>query len=151
MPFSDKCILGTYIEGFYSSRNLAQNYTASMMQAGVFAPTPSTTFTYNPALRANQYIAGGLRPIYKLNSYLQARLEAYAFVPIKPILANEAGKAYYGRQFSTLTHLEELAIVGRISTFVISAYLSHNSAQPRNINVGIAIGWYMFNNRFIEQ
>lgn len=151
MPFSDKCILGTYIEGFYSSRNLAQNYTASMMQAGVFAPTPSTTFTYNPALRANQYIAGGLRPIYKLNSYLQARLEAYAFVPIKPILANEAGKAYYGRQFSTLAHLEELAIVGRISTFVVSAYLSHNSAQPRNVNVGIAIGWYMFNNRFIEQ
>ena len=151
MPFSDKCILGTYLEGFYSSRNLAQNYTASMMQAGVFAPTPSTIFTYNPTLRANQYIAGGLRPIYKINPYLQARLEAYAFVPIRPILANESGKAYYGRQFSTLAHLEELSIVSRISTFVISAYLNHNSAQPRNVNVGIAIGWYMFNNRFIEQ
>lgn len=150
MPISNNLVLGTYAEGYYSSRNLAQNYTASMMQAGAFAPTPNTTFTYNTHLRANQYVAGGLSPIYIFSPYLQVRLEAYAFVPIRPILSNEAGKAYYGKQLSTLTYLEELSVVGRFSTFVVSAYLNHNSAQPRNLNAGITIGWYMFNNRFIE-
>ena len=151
MPLRENFVLGTHLEGYYSSRNLVQNYTASIMQAGVFAPTPSTIFTYNPTFRANQYIAGGFKPIYIFNPYLQLRFEAYAFIPIRPILSNEAGKAYYGRQFSSFAHLEELSIVSRFSTFIISAYLSHNSAQPRNVNAGISLGWYMFNNRFIEQ
>ena len=151
LPVKGKVTLGTHLEGFYSSRNLAQTYTATMMQAGTFAPTPCTIFTYNTSLRANQYIAAGLKPIYTFNPYLQLRFEAYAFAPIRPILRNEDGKAYYGQPLSTITYLEELSVVGRISTFVISAYLNHNSSAPRSVSAGISLGWYMFNNRFIEQ
>ena len=151
LPVKDKIILGTYVEGYYSSRNFAQTYTATMMQAGTFAPTPSTLFNYNPAFRANQYLAAGVRPIYMLKPYLQVRFEAYAFVPIRPILQNSVGEAYYGKQFSTMACLEELSVVGRFSTFVISAYLNHDSSFPRNVGAGISLGWYMFNNRFIEQ
>lgn len=151
LPLKDKAILGTYFEGYYSSRNFAQTYTATMMQAGTFAPTPSTIFSYNPTFRANQYIAAGLKPIYMLKSYLQVRFEAYAFVPIRPILQNSSGEAYYGKPFSTISHLEELSVVGRYSTFVISAYLNHESSFPRHVSAGISLGWYMFNNRFIEQ
>ena len=151
LPLKGKFTLGTYLEGYYSSRNLAQNYTASMMQAGAFTPTPSTIFSYNPTFRANQYIAAGLRPVYTINSYLACRLEAYAFAPIRPILATETGHAYYGRQLSTLACLEEISLVGRFSTFIVSAYLSHSSAQPRSLSAGITIGCYMFNHRFIEQ
>lgn len=150
LPSRGKFILGTHLEGYYSSRNLAQNYTATMMQAGTFSPTPCTIFTYNTTFRANQYIAAGLKPIYTLNPYLQFRFEAYAFVPILPILQNEEGKAYYGRPLSTFAHLEELSVVGRFSTFVISAYLNHNSSSPKSVSAGISLGWYMFNNRFIE-
>jgi len=151
LPFTEKFIIGTHAEGYYSSRNLAQNYTASMMQAGAFSPTPNTVFSYNTAFRANQYLAAGIKPIYQFNSYLQVRFEAYAFVPIYPILRNNEGEAHYGRAFSTLSHLEELSLVGRFSTVVVSAYLTHNSSTPRSASVGISIGWYMFNNRFIEQ
>ena len=151
LPIANKVILGTYLEGYYSSRNLAQTYTGSMMQAGTFSPTPSSIFTYNPAFRANQYVAAGLRPIYTFTPYLQLRLEAYGFVPIRPILASESGKAYYGRQLSTMSHIEELSLVGRFATFIVSAYLSHNSSQPRSVSGGVSIGWYMFNHRFIEQ
>ena len=151
IPFSPHFTIGTYLEGYYSSRNLAQDYTASMMQAGTFSPTPSMLFSYNPAFRANQYAAAGLKPIYMFNPYLQLRLEAYAFVPIRPILSDEEGKAYYGKPFSTIGYIEELSLVGRFSTFVVSAYLNHNSSAPRSVNVGISLGWYMQNNRFIEQ
>lgn len=151
LPLRGKFILGTHVEGYYSSRDFAQNYTATMMQAGTFTPTPSTIFTYNTTFRANQYLAAGLKPIYTFNPYLQLRLEAYAFVPIRPILPNSDGKAYYGRPLSTMAHLEELSLVGRFSSLVISAYLHNNSSSPRNVSVGISMGWYMFNNRFIEQ
>ena len=151
LPFSNKFTLGTHFEGYYSSRNLAQNYTATMLQAGTFAPTPSMLFTYNPTFRANQYLAAGVKPVYLLNSYLQIRLEAYAFLPIFPILCDVEGKAYYGKPLSTLAHIEELSVVGRFSTFVVSAYINHNSSTPRDINAGISLGWYVRNNRFVEQ
>ena len=151
LPINDRFILGTYAEGYYSSRNLAQNYTATMLQAGAFAPTPSMLFTYNPAFRANQYLAAGIKPIYMLLPYLQLRFEAYAFVPLYPIIPTETGKAQYGKLLSTLSHIEELSVVGRFSTFVVSAYLNHNSSTPREVSIGISLGWYMQNNRFIEQ
>ena len=108
-------------------------------------------FTYNPTFRANQYLAAGVKPVYLLNSYLQIRLEAYAFLPIFPILCDVEGKAYYGKPLSTLAHIEELSVVGRFSTFVVSAYINHNSSTPRDINAGISLGWYVRNNRFVEQ
>lgn len=151
LPLNNNFILGTHVEAYYSSRNLAQNYTATMLQAGVFAPTPSMLFNYNPTFRANQYIAAGLKPIYMLNSFLQLRFEAYAFVPIYPIINNEEGKAQYGKPFSKLAHIEELSIAGRFSTFIISTYLNHISSSPKNISAGISLGWYMMNNRFVEQ
>lgn len=151
LPLNNRFIIGTHIEAFYSSRNLAQDYTATMLQAGTFAPTPSMLFTYNPTFRANQYLAVGLKPIYQLNSYLQLRLEAYTFAPIYPILSNLEGKAYYGKAFSTLAHIQELSIAGSFSSFIISAYVNHNSSAPQEINAGISLGWYVFSNRFIEQ
>lgn len=151
LSLNHRVVLGTYVEGYYSSRNLAQNYTATMLQAGTFAPVPSMLFTYNPAFRANQYFAAGLKPIYMFNSYLQLRLETYAFVPIFPILQGEEGGAYYGRPFSVMEHVEELSLVGRFSTFVVSAYVNHNSSASRNVNVGVSLGWYIQNNRFVEQ
>lgn len=152
LPINHKLTLGTYLEGYYSSRNLAQDYTATMLQAGTFAPTPSMLFIYNPTFRANQYFAAGVKPIYMFNPYLQLRLEAYAFVPIYPILSSsKEGGVRYGKPFSALEYVEELSLVGRFSTFVVSAYLHHDSSAPRNVNVGISLGWYMQNNRFVEQ
>ena len=151
LPISAKFTLGTYLEGYYSSRNLGQNYTTTMLQAGTFAPTPSMLFTYNPTFRANQYIAAGLKPVYMFSPYLQLRFEAYAFVPIYPILRADDGTAYYGKPFSAFEHIEELSVVGRFSTFVISAYINHNSSSSKNISAGISLGWYMMNSRFIEQ
>lgn len=151
LPLNSRFTLGTYLEGYYSSRNLAYDYSATMLQAGVFAPTPSMLFAYNPTFRANQYMAAGVKPIYMFNSYLQLRLEAYAFVPIYPIVSGAEGRAYYGKPFSSMAHVEELSFVGRFSTFVVGAYLNHNSSAPRSISAGISLGWYMMNNRFVEQ
>lgn len=151
IPLRGKFVLGTHIEAYYSSRDFAQNFTATMMQAGTFTPTPSMVFTYNTAFRANQYLAAGLKPIYLINPYLQVRFEAYAFAPIHPILSNANGRAYYGRPFSSLAHLEELSVVARFSTFAISAYLHYNSSSPRSVGAGISLGWYIPNSRFIEQ
>ena len=150
-PLSNKFTLGTYAEAFYSSRNLAQNFTATLMQANAFTPTASSTFTYNSYFRSNKYVALGLIPVYNLSSILSVRLEGYCFVPLRPILQDNNYRPYYGPYFSRFGHIEELSFVGRFSTIVASAYLSHNSSPVNPWGVGITVGWQLFNTRFIER
>ena len=151
LPLSDKVTLGTYAEGFYSSRNLAQNFTATLMQANAFTPTASSTFTYNSYFRSNKYVALGLIPVYNLSNIFSVRLEGYAFLPLRPILQDSNYRPYYGPYFSRLGHIEELSVVGRFSTVVASAYLSHNSSPLNPWGIGLTVGWQLFNTRFIER
>lgn len=142
--------LGWMAEAVYSSKNFSENYTATMMQACDFSPTPHSELVYNEAFRANQYIAAGIKPIYVLNDMFQVRTEFYGFVPIFPIMKNAFNKAYYGKVFSRFEYIGELSLVCHLPFGAISAYVNHYSSPQKEWNVGITLGWQLFNYRFIE-
>lgn len=147
---SPKFTLGWMAEAVYSSKNFSENYTATMMQACDFSPTPHSELMYNEAFRANQYMAAGIKPIYVLNDMFQVRTEFYGFVPIFPIKKNSFNKAYYGKVFSRFEYLGELSVVCHLPFGAISAYVNHYSSPRKDWNVGITLGWQLFNYRFIE-
>lgn len=147
---SPKFTLGWMAEAVYSSKNFSENYTATMMQACDFSPTPHSELMYNEAFRANQYMAAGIKPIYVLNDMFQVRTEFYGFVPIFPIKKNSFNKAYYGKVFSRFEYLGELSVVCHLPFGAISAYVNHYSSPRKEWNVGITLGWQLFNYRFIE-
>ncbi len=142
--------LGTYLKAFYSSRNFSNNYRATMMQAGEFAPTAHSKITYNEAFRANQFIGAGITPIYQLNSVFHIRAGLYGFAPIFPILEDNSHKAYYGRLFSRIEYFGELSMVIRLPFGSISGYVNYYSSPRRNWNAGLSLGWQLFGNRFME-
>ncbi|MBY2890170.1 patatin-like phospholipase family protein [Bacteroides fragilis] len=143
-------ILGWYLDAVYASKNFSENYTATMMQASEFAPTAHSKLTYNEAFRANQYVAAGIRPIYRLNQMFHVRGEFYGFLPIFPIERNSINKAYYGKAFSRFEYLGEISVVCQLPFGAISAYVNHYSSPRREWNVGLTLGWQLFNYRFIE-
>lgn len=149
-PISTKFVLGNYIHAYYSSRNFSQNYTATMMQAGEFAPTAHSKITYNEAFRANQFIGAGIMPIYQITPVFHIRTEIYGFAPIFPIVCNEDSKASYGKLFSRIEYMGELSLVVKLPFGAISAYLNHYSSPAKNWNVGLTLGWQIFGSRFIE-
>ena len=142
--------LGWMANALYSSKNFSENYTATMMQAGEFAPTPHSKLMYNEAFRANQYIAAGVKPIYVFNDMFHLRTEFYGFLPIYPIKKNSQNKAYYGKAFSRFEYIGEVAVVCKLPFGAISAYLNHYSSPKKEWNVGLTIGWQLFNYRFVE-
>lgn len=142
--------LGWMAEALYSSKNFSTNYTATMMQAGEFSPTPHSKLMYNAAFRANQFVAAGIKPIYNINDRFHVRAELYGFMPIFPILRDVQNQAYYGRVFSKLEYIGEVSVVCRLPFGAISAYLNHYSSPKKEWNVGLTIGWQLFNYRFIE-
>ena len=142
--------MGWYLKAVYASKNFSENYTATMMQACEFAPTAQSKLTYNEAFRANQYVAAGIRPIYRFNQMFHVRGEFYGFLPIFPIERNSINKAYYGKAFSQFEYLGEVSVVCQLPFGAISAYVNHYSSPKREWNVGITLGWQLFNYRFIE-
>lgn len=147
---SSKFTFGWYVDGLLSSKNFSENYVATMLQAGEFAPTPHSKLTYNDAFRANQYLSGGIKPIIHLSDLFHIRGEFYGFLPIFPIKENSINKAYYGKSFSEFEYLGEVSIVCKLPFGAISAYVNHYSSPSKDWNIGLTIGWQLFNYRFIE-
>ena len=142
--------LGWHAEALYSSKNFSSNYSATMMQAGEFSPTPHSQIMYNEAFRANQYMAAGIKPMFILNDMFHIRTEFYGFMPIFPIKRNADNGAYYGKAFSEFEYMGEVSVVCQLPFGTIAAYLNHYSSPKNEWNVGLTLGWQLFNYRFIE-
>lgn len=142
--------LGWKAEALYSSKNFSENYTATMMQASEFSPTPHSKIMYNEAFRANQFLAAGIKPIVVFNDMFQFRTEFYGFMPIFPIKRNSMNKAFYGKAFSNFEYMGEASVVCQLPFGAISAYVNHYSSPKKEWNVGLTLGWQLFNYRFIE-
>lgn len=147
---SPKFTLGWMAEMLYSSKNFSENYTATMLQAADFSPTPHSKLMYNEAFRANQFLAAGIKPIFVFNDMFQFRSEFYGFVPIFPIKKNALNKAYYGKAFSRFEYIGEISVICQLPFGAISAYINHYSSPKKEWNVGLTLGWQLFNYRFIE-
>lgn len=147
---SPKFTLGWMAEMLYSSKNFSENYTATMLQAADFSPTPHSKLMYNEAFRANQFLAVGIKPIFVFNDMFQFRSEFYGFVPIFPIKKNALNKAYYGKAFSRFEYIGEISVICQLPFGAISAYVNHYSSPKKEWNVGLTLGWQLFNYRFIE-
>lgn len=144
-------ILGTYLQLYYSTRRLSRTYQATMMQAGEFTPTLTGLFNYDPKFRANQYMAGGVTPIIKLNNFIQIRPSFYAFVPYRAILENPDGTASYSKKrMSTFEYIADITAAVKLSKISVSAFVNYYSSQKANVNLGLTLGWFLFNERFIE-
>ncbi|MBQ5705361.1 MAG: patatin-like phospholipase family protein [Bacteroidaceae bacterium] len=142
--------LGTYIKGYYSTRGLSETYQASMMQAGAFTPTMNSLFNYNPAYRAYQYGALGLMPVYKLNDILQLRAEVYGFFPYRTIKEEPDGGSYYAKPLRDTEYIGELTLACKFSALTLAAWADYYTSHPKSVKVGLTLGWFMFNERFIE-
>lgn len=145
-----KFTLGWMAEMLYSSKNFSENYAATMLQAADFSPTPHSKIMYNEAFRANQFLAAGIKPIFVFNDMFQVRSELYGFMPIFPIKKNALKKAYYGKAFSRFEYLGEISVICQLPFGAISAYVNHYSSPKKEWNVGLTLGWQLFNYRFIE-
>lgn len=143
--------LGTCLQLYYSTRRLSKTYQATMMQAGSFTPTLTSLFNYDPKFRANQYIAGGVTPIINLNSFVQIRPGFYAFLPYRSIIENPDGTASYSPKiFSDFEYIADITAAVRLSNISISAFVNYFSSHRTSVNVGLTLGWFIFNERFVE-
>ncbi|NDV54333.1 patatin [Parabacteroides sp. 52] len=142
--------LGYMGEVVLSSKNLMNNYTASVLQAPAFTPTPHSLIVFNEAFRANQYLAAGVKPILKMSRLLHLRMELYAFAPLYEIKRDADQKAYYGKFLKSFEYMGETALVMQLPFVSISLYANGYSYPRKNFNFGLNIGYLIFNPKMLD-
>jgi len=142
--------LGYTGEVVVSSRNLMSNYTASVLQAPAFTPTPHSKIIFNEAFRANQYLAGGISLILKMSRMLHFRMDMYAFAPLYEIKRDVTQEAYYGKFLKSLEYMGEASVVLQLPFVSISLFANGYSYPKKNFNYGLNIGFLIFNPKMID-
>ena len=146
---NSKFNFGYMAEGVVSSKNLLGNYTASVLQAPSYTPTPFSKIIFNEAFRANQFFAGGVIPIWKLNSTIHLRGDFHGFLPLYSIRRDENNKARYSKIFTHPAYLGEISLVAQLPFMSISLFVNHLSYPKDNWNFGLNIGYLIFGPKFI--
>ncbi|MDR2233655.1 MAG: patatin-like phospholipase family protein [Tannerella sp.] len=149
--------LGMLVETVVSNKKLLNNYTSSILQAPAFTPTPHSVIVYNEAFRANQYVAGGLTPIFNFSKVVHLRSEIYGFLPFSPIKKETTTidgvsfeRPYYGTTFESFRYMGEVSLVLNLPFVSVGLYANGYSYPKNNFNFGLNIGYLIFNNGFIH-
>ena len=150
IPVSSKVTLGLYGEVATSNRKLLQNYTASIIQAPSFHPTPYTRTVFNEAFAANQFAAVGIKPIYHLTKELHLRGEAYWFVPYQTINRTADNTANFSAPLMSSQFMAETTLVFNFKIASAGMFANYFSSGASKWNFGINIGFLLFNPKFTD-
>ena len=149
-PISRKHIIFGYaLESVLTNKPLFSTYKSTLLSAPTFYPLQDSKSIFFEGLRANSYVAGGLRNIISLRKNIDLRLEAYLFKSIKgyelvglqDVTWHKASKARY----VATAGLVYQSPIGPIS-FSINRY--DDSQKP--IGVMFHAGFLLYNKRSLD-
>ncbi len=143
--------IGVETDVMLSTRKVLKYYNPSIVAAPSYNPTPSSNNSFNPAFRANSFVAGGVNPVFRYNDNISARLSLNGFVPVRKIIDKGGGLAGYDhRWFTSPQFYGELSLCYSLPFATVSAYTSYASSSSRDWNVGITFGVYMLAPKFLR-
>jgi len=144
-------VLGVYGELAFSTRKLLDNYTATVIQAPSFGPTPHSKANFNSAFSADRFLALGIKPIYKISNQIHFRGEGYFFLPHRPLKSDVNGAPYYtDPTFKATQFLAETSLVFDLKLISIGAFVNYYTSGINRLNLGVNIGFLLFRERFAE-
>jgi NTE family protein len=140
--------LGFYGEAMISNKPLFSNYTATIINAGVFEPLPEMQSFFLRAYRANNYAVIGIKNIFKIYKKIDFRLEGYIFQPYREIISNpEDNTAAYGPPLSSRSYLASAAFVYNTFLGPISFGVNYYDKTIDSFTINLNIGYIIFNRR----
>jgi len=146
-----KVRLGILAEGVYSTQDFFQNYTASVLRAPTFQPTPESRTYFIDAFRAQQYIAGGARAIMAVaRDRFDLRLEGYVFQPYKTIERASGDEAESGSAISDRYFIASGSLIWQSPVGPIWFNTSYLEGLPKPWAFSLNFGYVIFARKALE-
>ena len=134
--------VGAHANAFLTMGPLWQTYTAELIDAPAFAPTPSLSNYFNPRFRSDNYVAAGLNPVWNPFDRFQIRGDFYGYLPIRGIESDASGHGVHSGWFTRAGFLGEVAAVYNFPFASLSLYGNYVSYPARNWHFGISFGLF---------
>ncbi len=141
-PLASRVHLGGYARALATLGPLYQTYTAELIGAPAFSPTPSTSDYFNPGLRAYNFVAAGINPVWNPIDKFQVRGDFYGFLPVRNIECGADGMARHGSWFNHPAFIGEVAAVYNLPFASLSLYGNYLSTPHGNWHFGISFGLF---------
>lgn len=138
----DNFKMGATVNGLATLQHLYQNYTATMIHAAAFAPTPSTRNYFNVAFRSDNYAAIGAMPVWTPIRNAQLRGDFYFYSPVRGIKEGPDETTRYDGWFRKPQFIGEVAAVYNFPFASLSLYANYLSSPSHNWNFGINLGLF---------
>ena len=103
---------------------------------------------YDPDFSANAYVAGGIKPIWIINSIFHLRTEFYVFQPTRAI-RNVENEAMYGKILSGFQSMGEINFVAQYQKISFNAFMDFSTSSSNPLMLGLTLGILMPNEWFI--
>jgi NTE family protein len=138
--------IGVETDSYFSTKKLFNNYTSSLISAKSFSPTVNSTIRYLPYLRANNYLAGGLKAIIPFSASAHFRFEGYYFQPIEELLSDNSNHPYYSdKLFTSNQFVGSGGIVIHTPFGPASFLLNYFSSSDPKFYFQASFGYLLFN------
>jgi NTE family protein len=141
----------------FSPRPFFHNYTATMLSAPAFEPTPESKTYFIPDFRAHQFLGTGLKSILVLGKNLDWRVEGYIFAPYQKIVQNTNLTASYAsppafnfQYIKTLQSMAMTAFVWHSPLGPLSLSLNYYSPRKQPFSLLFNFGYIIFNRKALE-
>lgn len=135
--------MGWYANALFTGGQVAAPYSAAIVMAPAFTPTPSTSNYFNSAFRADNYAAVGLMPVWNPIDRFQVRGEFYGFLPLRNIRPDHSGMAVHRGWGDSPEFIGEVSAVYNFPFASLSVYGNYLSSPAGNWNFGITFGVFM--------
>jgi NTE family protein len=143
--------LGVYGEAVYSTQSNFNNYTATILSAPVFQPTPESKTLFMEEYRAHEYYAAGGKAVISTIKNLDFRLEGYLFLPYQALKVGVNGQAVYGKPFDTKHYIAEAALVYHTPLGPLCASINYFDTPVQNqFSFMFHFGYILFNKRAMD-
>lgn len=138
--------IGIESDSYFSTKKFFQNYTSSIISSKGYIPTVNSSIRYLPYLRANNFVAGGLKAIIPVSQSAHIRLEGYYFQPFKEILSGENNVPYYSdKLFTSNQFIGCGGIVIHTPFGPASILLNYFSNSDPRFYLQVSFGYLLFN------
>ncbi len=142
---------GVLAEGVYSTMPMFENYTASIIRAPAFQPTPESRTYFMEQFRAPKYIAGGVRTIIAVaRNKFDVRLEAYVFQPYEPIVRGDDNEGVTAAAFSERYYIGSGSLIYQSPVGPVWFNLSYFDQEPEPWAWSLNFGYILFNQKAQE-
>ncbi len=144
--------LGFFGEAVYSTQPFFSNYTATILSAPAFQPTPESKTYFIPEFRAHQFAGAGLKSIFVLWKTIDFRIEGYAFAPYQAIRRKPDNTSEYAAPLSVadISYIGMSALVWHSPLGPVSFSVNYYSPKPYPWSFLFNFGYIIFNRKATE-